>query len=454
MHVNFFIHKAHFLLFLAVAFRFINPVTADLSYIILAGYALLGPSNVIKALAMAWLFNMLNPALVPVAYNKEIGRFVLLGAGFFVLFVNGSFTKVDRFTAFTLVLGLFFVFHSLFFSTIPDVSILKALLWLITIVTLLRAFNSLNIDQRSDLNGWLFIFLLCITLFSLIIYPVESIAFLRNNTGFQGVLSHPQVFGPTMALFASLTLGWIFKQHRPSWVSFVLAASLTILILSSESRTAFFAVVMSLGLSLFLLPLMSGMKISSAAPGLKSKRMFGILGLTFLASSFAFNQLSNVYHHFISKSDRAVGVQNLTDAYISSRSSRFDPMIENILNKPWVGIGFGLASNPDSMKISRTSFLELPISAPVEKGVLPISVLEEVGIPGFILFSIWVLWLLKLAVSGGVVPIIIACTALLLNMGESVLFSPSGLGAIVLIFLAYSATYHKTSFVEAKPLRG
>ena len=44
--------------------RLANSTTSDLSYLILAGYALLGRSQVIKAFALLWLLNMINPVLV------------------------------------------------------------------------------------------------------------------------------------------------------------------------------------------------------------------------------------------------------------------------------------------------------------------------------------------------------------------------------------------------------
>ena len=52
-------------LIVSLALRVASAPTADLSYFLLAIYALLGRIQVVQALALSWLFSMLNPSLVP-----------------------------------------------------------------------------------------------------------------------------------------------------------------------------------------------------------------------------------------------------------------------------------------------------------------------------------------------------------------------------------------------------
>ena len=104
--------------------------------------------------------------------------------------------------------------------------------------------------------------------------------------------------------------------------------------------------------------------------------------------------LFNFIDYFITKSFQA-DVDGLFDAFYTSRAVLYEPMIANIKENPLSGIGFGIASDYSSMKIARDPILGLPLGAPIEKGVTPIMILEEVGIIGFIIFFIWLLFILS-----------------------------------------------------------
>ena len=114
-----------------------------------------------------------------------------------------------------------------------------------------------------------------------------------------------------------------------------------------------------------------------------------------------------------------------------------DPMWENIEVDPFFGIGFGIASQADEMEVTRDPLLGLPTGAAVEKGVLPLAVWEEVGLIGSIGVIAWILMLLSRGARGGVTPLAVAITTLLLNLGESTLFSPGGLGLISLVLIGW-----------------
>jgi len=120
-------------------------------------------------------------------------------------------------------------------------------------------------------------------------------------------------------------------------------------------------------------------------------------------------------------------------------------MIANIVVKPFTGIGFGIASDYLSMDIVRDPILGLPISAPIEKGVTPLMVLEEVGIIGFILFAIWIWILIRRSIVNGASAFLVMTTLLLLNLSEATLFSPGGAGLLILILLSSSATKPRVS---------
>ena len=104
------------------------------------------------------------------------------------------------------------------------------------------------------------------------------------------------------------------------------------------------------------------------------------------------------------------------------------------------GIGFGLAADTSTMEVQRMPFLDLPTSASVEKGVMPLAVLEELGLPGFLAVAAWLVMLLRRSARGGLIATAVFCTAVLTNMGEAMLFSPGGMGLLVLVLMCWAAT--------------
>jgi hypothetical protein len=224
-----------------------------------------------------------------------------------------------------------------------------------------------------------------------------------------------------------------------------------VLVILSQSRTAGIALVLGLGGAIVLAPALAGRSIRSMLPGLRSKRLLWI----FLAGAIALipvlPQLGGLVKDFIGKSGRA-GVTTLAEAYDDSRGTLIDRMLENIAAKPFQGIGFGIASHPGSMDIERDPVLGLPISASVEKGVMPLAVLEEVGVIGFVLVALWVGVLLRRSAIRGVAPLAVCTVALLMNLGEATLFSAGGLGLLTLILVSWAvAAPARSTNTEFRP---
>jgi hypothetical protein len=426
--------------FIALLARLLSPATADLSFLILAVYALRGRPQAIQALALSWLFIMLNSALAPQATYAEMGRYmVILGAALSIVWRKASMTsRIDgRFMALTIILGMFFVVHALVFSAMPDVSILKAVSWMVTMTTLISAWRGVTSEQSALLQSWLTGFLIIILLISLPFVAIPSIGYLRNGSGFQGILSHPQAFGPVMALLGALLLGWLLTQKRPPWKAIALVLVCLGLIVMSEARTAGIALVFGVGFALFSVSFLSGKSLPKLAPALRSQRFQVLILFGFFVALALGSQLGAVANQFITKGGRAQ-VSGLVEAYDDSRGFKVDEMLENIGAQPFSGIGFGIASDPDAMNVTRDPFLGLPMGASVEKGVMPLAVLEEVGVPGFILVGIWIFSLLHRAAVRGVATLSVTMVILFINMGESVLFSPGGMGMLSLILLAWA----------------
>lgn len=414
--------------------------TADLAYLLVAAYALLGRKQAIQALVLSWLLTNISPGIAPPASLAGLLRFIIIICAAISVYIRGGRLLRRRqarlFVTTTLGLGAFIIVHSVVVSPFPDVSILKALSWTTVMATITVAWLGLSEKEREELSRQVFGVLILILVVSLPLL-VLPIGYLRNGTGFQGVLNHPQMFGSVMALLGGWAAAQMFGKGRPGWWTIALTAVCVALILMSEARTAGLAFVLGISFSLIFSPFFAGISLARMAPGLRSSRVWSIVGVALVAGIVMAPTISQKIHHYITKSGRAE-VGGLMEAYQDSRGGGIELMLNNFLEHPFAGNGFGIASVPGMMKIRRDPVLGLPMSASVEKGVTPVAVLEELGIPGALFVATWIIILLKGSARSGLAPFAVCMTVLFLNFGEATLFSPGGAGLLSLILLGWA----------------
>lgn len=428
---------------MALVLRLASSATANLSYFALASYALAGRAQAIQALALSWLFTMISPGIAPEASLASVGRYaVLAGAAASVLLrsrwdAGPRGFQINRVVLLTLVLGAGFIVHSLLFSPMQDVSILKAVSWTVAFSTLLSAWSGLAPEARQRLERQLFGALVVLMLVSLPLLATE-LGFLRNGTGFQGVLNHPQAFGPVMALLAAWLGSRILAEPRPPWRLVGLFGMALALIVLSETRTAGLGLVLGTGLAVLAGRVLARRRLRNFLPGLRSGRVRAMIGLMLIGLLLAGPMLGSKLAEYVTKRSDS---NSLAEAYERSRGGKIEEMWTNIRAHPLRGIGFGIASDPYEMEVSRDPVLGLPTGAAVEKGVVLLAVWEELGLPGLLAVLAW-LWLLlrRSARNGGFAALAVCLTALFMNFGESVLFSPGGFGMLPLILIAWAAT--------------
>lgn len=433
--------SAYMPIIVALGLRLASSPTADISYLAIAAYALLGRAHAIRALALSWLFTMLSSGVAPAAGAASVGRYaVIVAAAVSVVLHGGAFArnlKIKPFTLGTILLGLFIVCHSLVFSPIPEVSILKAVSWTVAMATLISAWLGLSDDAREEVSQQLFWGLVLIMVVSLPL-AATSLGYLRNSSGLQGILNHPQSFGPTMALLGSWAAARLFGEARPPWWLVGIVAACLICVLLSEARTAGLALIAGVTLSILFAPSFARRPRLHLAPGLRSARVWSVIGVVFVTGLVMAPTLADTFQHYITKSGRA-DADGLFDAFDRSRGRLIETMQDNIAERPLTGIGFGIASQPELMVVERDSILGLPTGASIEKGVVPLAVLEEIGIVGAALVAFWVLALLRRSARGGIAQFSVCLTALLLNLGEATLFSPGGLGLLPMILFGWAS---------------
>lgn len=432
----------HGLLLIALVMRLASPDTANYSYLILAGCALAGGERVVQALALAWLFTALSGGVGPPLLTSEaaVGRYAVVAAAVISVFLRSRQAKewfsMSRPVRATLALGAFLIIHSMLFSALPEISIFRALLWTIVMATLLSAWLGLDFEARARVERQLFVGLVLLVLVSLPL-AFTDIGYLRNGTGFQGVLSHPQAFGPVVAMLAAWVAGRLLSTAGPRWSDVAFLGLCFVLVVMSESRTAGFALILGLASAVLVLPLIAGIPARRLMPGLASRRLHALGLIAVIGVMVVGPALSGRVGDYAQKRTDSAG---LFEAMVSSRGLLVQTMIANFEEEPLTGIGFGIASGPSFIVVVREPMLGLPISASIEKGVLPIAVLEEIGIFGFLLVVAWLWLMVKRSARAGIAAFAVVAVVLLLNLGESTLFSPGGLGLLQLILLAWAFT--------------
>ena len=426
---------------LALFLRIASIPTANLSYLLIAAYALLGRAQTIQALALSWLFTMINPALASEASAAAIGRYVVIFAATISVAwrgkSSGSAFPIKRLSLLTLCLGVFMLIHSLLFSAVVDVSVFKVLSWLAVVLTLLSAWQGLAAAQRRALFDQLQWGLVLLLLLSLPLLAIPGVGYLRNGTGFQGLLSHPQSFGPTVALVGALVGGRVMGESKPAWRDIALLGLCLVLVVLSEARTAGVAMVLGLLGSALLSPAFAGVSRTRMLPGLRSRRFQAVALLAVAGVVVGGPFLAGKLSAYLFKRTDATSLIEAADA---SRGALVEKMFWNIQDNPWTGIGFGIASEPELMEVERDSVLGLPLSAPVEKGVMPVAVVEELGIFGALAVLGWLLVVLRRGAQAGVQRFAVLITLVLVNFGESMFFSVGGMGMLLLILLTGAVT--------------
>lgn len=424
---------------LLIALRLVSSPTAVLSFILLGAYALSGPRQVIHALLLTWFFLMVNSAIAPTLPAASLLRYFVLLCAATSIFIRSNFmrrqVRTSHLAFITFLLGLFIFVHSWMVSPEPLISILKGISWTLAFLTSLSAWIALSLEERDKLESEVFFSLLLVAFVSLLMVAMPQGYMVRGGGGlFQGFLGHSQALGSTLALLSA----WVTAAYlqRPKWRYLSYLSVIIPLIFITGSRTAFLAGLLGVAIALVLTMLLSQQRLLKIAPSLHSAKLWAWVCICFLGAVFAFEEISSTFGEFINKGR---DYTSIAQAYDDSRGGLVETMMENINEYAISGIGFGIASDPNDIVVKYLA--GIPVSAAVEKGVTPVAVLEELGIPGAALAAIWLALLIKTAARSGLQPLAVFSTILALNLGEATLFSPGGMGMLSIILSGWAVSY-------------
>lgn len=421
-----------------ILLRGLSSSTADISYLILALFACFGPIQGIQALTLSWFFAMLNPSIFPSSSFAPLGKYLIVFACLFgcLLRRRASGVVYERpFLYLTLGWVIFLVLHSFLASQVTGVSVLKALSWSFAMLASIIAWGMVTRHEREILIAQVFL-VFHLILFVSVALPIFGMGS-EVNGNLQGLLNQPQALGPTIALLFVWLASRILARPFASVLDYVKLVLCFVVILMSGARTGALAAIFGISIASVLYSVFNPLRLATILPGLFTLRSVIVFGFILVSSVSALSWIANSFGNFFAKGGES---SDLTDAYNGSRGALIDAMLTNVQTNPFVGIGFGVSSFPEQMEIERDPFFGIPISAPIEKGVMPIAILEEVGVVGFIFFAAWSFFVFRKGGRSGLSELAVSITIFWINLGESVLFSPGGLGLIHIVLISWAAT--------------
>jgi hypothetical protein len=411
------------------------PELANFSTWVIGLLSIMGPMQIIISLIFSWIFSSLNLAIFP-----ELNEVGLLGRYFNFLLafayisfkinykINKKFILISIFTLLSLIV------HSFYFSSNPNVSALKSFLFILVIFISIYSWKELDLISRNKLFEMIFLIILFFVIISVFLLFHEYGKFV-NNSGFQGIFNHPQVFGIILLITITLYFINVSNNSQIKIHELLIMSVLFILLLESKSRTAFLSfslVILTFTLVKFYEYYLNRIKLRYFV------KLF-VISLFSLFFAYSFNFTKNTISGINNKDSLLTSIilkdsksDNIIDAAIESRGSLINENLYNV--NILFGNGFGNGS-PTDKNVKFIPNTIIPISFPVEKGVLPFAVYNEFGLFGVIIIFIIISYLLIKLIFDKYFTLYLSI--LLSNFGEFTIFSTGGIGLLQLVLLTF-----------------
>lgn len=325
----------------------------------------------------------------------------------------------------------------------PVISYLKLTLFTIVFFAFYSVGNAAT--ERANLGAaQLRSIFLCFAIFlivgSVCLIPFPAISLLRaekffllygyypEGALFTGITLQSQALGPIVAVVSVMLLtDLLFSVKKWDKLYLLLLLLSPILIYKTGSRTAMGAYIAGLFFVTLAFMHARGVGVRRKGKALSALFVIGILGgIAFMATPSM--RESAVQFIFKSRGAEVAKESQTYENLVSSRQFLIDRAMGNFHESPWIGNGFQVSEIQKDMRVS--SWKQL-LTAPIEKGVWVVAVLEEGGIFGMVIFCLFLLiafycLLSRQAFIGAAVLFVFIVS----NFGEFTFFSMSSLGGL------------------------
>jgi hypothetical protein len=421
------------LLFFGIAAAcFFIPNFDVLVYIYATVLALLSPRRAIEATLLTFFLVLGNPAIINPT-TKAL-RWVVVAAVIAQAIISLSQRKErtkELWGPAMVLLGFMVIMIplNLINSLIPSISIFKILSFGLGAMSLLICFQYAAKEQ-DELNRYFHTFFVFIWLLSVVIF-FGGYGYVKNEAGFQGALSHPQILGPIGAIISAYFLGQGFYNERYSNFHLIAGLSFFLFVLMSQARTGVFM----LGGG-FILMTLTGPNALKLPQKIFRLAAVGVVVLLITTAAGIFNVFAFTAD-FVAKDEEDAG-KSVGEIFDSSRGAHIERSMANFAENKLLGIGFGVPSDQEYTE-EIEYFYGFPISARLEKGFTPTATLEENGVLGTFIIVILLLTIIAYVINvKDRILRWILFTALLVNVGEAVFFSFGGAGMFIWIMIGFT----------------
>ncbi len=421
-----------------------------LVYLTLAVYSLRGVKEAVQALCILFMLNLINHGIMPPFGGQSMIRWLVFFAACGRIIWERQFHQI-RNTELTIPLFVFsfvVLLFSILFSYVPSISISKIIMFSVGVYSILTAF-SITSSMKDYWESWFFTFMAFIVFVSVPLY-FSGLGYFRHGPahGFQGILYHSQSFGAFLAPVAAWTTLLLFREGKKPLAVIAVCLLSWFFLFATGTRTAFLAAVLGIGIIL-LIDMVKGSDKSILVRWLFSHPVrIALVSLIVVGVTVNFTFIQGFIGDFTAKYHE---VESYYGEYQRSRGFLIEASMENFRDHPVTGIGFGIDSNYENVRVEQDAFFGIPIAATIEKGFLLSAALEELGIAGFAVFLFLLFAIIRYVFIGNDLALLaVFLASLFLNIGEMIIFSFGGLGLYswLLVGFATLSTHHTRSVEE------
>lgn len=249
---------------------------------------------------------------------------------------------------------------------------------------------------------------------------------------FAGITYHSQTLAPLIScMFGFVLCDMLFVEKKIKPLPTILLTLMPIMLFLTRSRTGLLSFLVACLMVVFFarsrikIPFVLKKKINSFVS-------VGIL-VAFMAA-IAGEVTNGAISRWIFKTEDVsaeLSNKGVAESLTTTRSGLIDENLFDFKQNPLLGIGFQV--NYESSQYAQSGFFVL--SAPVEKGVLPLMILGEGGVVGAIAFLIFLVSFYSICFRKKYIITLSLFTVLLAtNIGEASFFSPGGPGGILWMY--------------------
>ena len=264
-------------------------------------------------------------------------------------------------------------------------------------------------------------------------YVYES---MRQSGGlmlFSGITDHSQTLAPFLSIMIIyVTSDMIFIERKVAPLQTAMVVAMLVMLFMTRSRTGLFAVA----ISGFVMVSYTLKKVN--LPRVVRKKLWSVMmfgGILLLLLMAVMEIRTQTFSKWLRKTnDVQADTRSMNEAITQTRQGTIDNCMYEFHQNRLMGIGFQVSMHVKDW-YDRSSGLIL--SAPVEKGLLPLMVLGEGGIVGATLFYVFVIGFISGCVKKKYyVSLLLFIAFFGTNIGEASFFSPGGPGGVMWAFFA------------------